>query len=194
MMERHHILHRIRNIPPYSDRSEIIHLTKGRGATVPCIVDGRTVVVDETDFGQEVVRWLDAKFKLGLFPPDKEGAQFILARYIENDLEMIGFKVNDSYILPTLPLEERVNAIRWKERKFGRGCVEQWAQHRSWLVAQMADALRPMDNILATSPFLLGDRPVFVDYDLYGILGNYLYNGKTKLPPLKHLRRWYERM
>lgn len=44
--------------------------------------------------------------------------------------------------------------------------------------------------MLAASPFLLTARLLFVDYTLYGVLGNYLFNGKTKLANLKHLRRW----
>lgn len=42
--------------------------------------------------------------------------------------------------------------------------------------------------MLASTPFLLSDRPLFVDYDLYGVIGNYLLSGKTKLPALKNLR------
>ena len=57
-----------------------------------------------------------------------------------------------------------------------------------------ARRLVPIDNIFASSPFLLGDRPLFVDFDLFGILGNYLYCGKTRLPALPNLRRWYAGM
>jgi glutathione S-transferase len=62
------------------------------------------------------------------------------------------------------------------------------------LNAQFAELLKPIDNMLASSWCLLGDRPLFVDFDLHGILGNYLYNGKTKLPSLRHLRRWHDAM
>jgi len=48
--------------------------------------------------------------------------------------------------------------------------------------------------MLAESPFLISDRPLFVDYDLYGVIENYLFSGKTKLPNLKHLRRWHRAM
>ncbi|MBK9308712.1 MAG: hypothetical protein IPM58_16885 [Nitrospira sp.] len=51
-----------------------------------------------------------------------------------------------------------------------------------------------MDDMLAASPFLLTDRLLFVDYNLYDVLGNYLFNGKTRLPNLKHLRRWHQAM
>src|SRR5206468_3726772 len=137
---------------------------------------------------------LDRRFKLDLFPRDKEGLQSILLRYIENDLEGVGFKVNDSYVIPTLPLVERVMLTRHKERKFGRDCVEQWASHREYLNRQFAELLQPFDNILTSSPFLLGERPLFADYSLFGILGDYLYSGKTRLPNFKHVRRWHAEM
>lgn len=193
ILERHAIPHRIQNIPNH-DRTLVIQATAGRAYTVPCLVDGKTAVADWTDFGQEVARYVDAKHKLNLFPAGKEGIQLILARYIENDLEDIGFRVNDSYVLPTLPLVERVIVTRHKERKFGKGCVAQWTRDRAALNAEFAKRLAPLDNILASTPFLTGDSPMFADYDLYGILGNYLYNGKTKLPAQKNLRRWFKTM
>ncbi|MCG3148526.1 MAG: hypothetical protein PCFJNLEI_01970 [Verrucomicrobiae bacterium] len=193
IMERHNIPHRLRNIPNH-DRTAVIKATGGRAYTVPCLVDGKTAVADFTDFGQEVARYLDTKYRLNLFPTDQAGRQTILAHYIENELEGVGFKINDTYVLPQLPLVERVMTIRHKERKFGKGCVAQWTNDRSKLTAQFAELLHPIDNILATSPYLVGDQPRFVDYDLYGIVGNYLYNGKTRLPALKHLRRWHSVM
>jgi len=193
MLERNRIPHRIRNIPSH-DRSEVIRATGGNGYTVPCIVDGRKGVSDTTDFGQEVARYADRRFKLGLFPQNKEGIQFILSRYIENDLEGVEFKVNDSYVIPTRSFVERVGLIRFKERKFGRGCVDQWTKQRAPLTAQFHELLKPIDNLLASSPFLVAERPLFVDYNLFGVLGNFLYNGKTRLPNLFHLRRWYTAM
>jgi glutathione S-transferase len=181
ILERNRIPHRIQNISS-QQRDSIIRATKGRSYSVPCVIDGKSAVADFTDFGQEVARFIDRKYKLGLFPREKEGVQAILARYIENDLEGIGFKVDDSYIIPTLPLVERVMLTRFKERKFGKGCVQQWAKDRAKLNRQFAGLLEPVDNILASSMFLVANRPLFVDYDLYGILGNYLYSGKTKLP------------
>lgn len=193
ILERNRIPHKIRNIPAH-DRSQVIRATKGRGYTVPCLVDAKTAVSDFTDFGQEVARHIDRKHRLGLFPRDKEGIQAILARYIEAQLEDVGFRVNDSYLISTFPLVERVMQTRFKERKFGKGCVQQWTKDRAKLNRQFAELLKPLDNMLASSPYLLGERPLFVDYDLYGIIENYLYNGHTKLPPLKHLQRWLRAM
>ena len=193
ILERNGIPFRLRNIP-YHERGSIIKATDGRGYTVPCVVDGKQAICDVTDFGQEVARYVDRRYTLNLFPKEVEGIQLILSRYIEDDLEMVGFKINDSYIIPARPLVERVMLIRHKERKFGKGCLQEWTSHRTYLCVQFAELLTPIDKMLAELPFLISDRPLFVDYDLYGVIENYLFSGKTKLPNLKHLRRWHRAM
>lgn len=193
ILTRHRIPFRLHNIA-YHDRAPIIKATKGKGHTVPCLIDGKRGICDTTDFGQEVARYIDKRYRLNLFPKAYDGLQLILSRYIENELEMVEFKVNDTYVIPKRSLVEQTMLIRHKERKFGRGCVQEWTTHRRYLCAQFAELLKPIDNMLTASPFLLADRPLFVDYDLHGVLGNYLFNGKTRLPNLKHLRRWYQAM
>ncbi len=193
ILEWHRIPFRLRNIA-YHDRAPIIKATKGRGHTVPCLIDGTHAVCDRTDFGQEVARYLDRHNKLKLFPKELEGLQLIVSRYIENDLEGVGFKVNDTYVIPTRPLIERTMLIRHKERKFGKGCLQEWTRHRNDLNSHFAELLDPIDSMLTASTFLLTDRPLFVDYNLYGVIENYLFNGKTRLPKLKHLRRWHHAM
>jgi glutathione S-transferase len=43
--------------------------------------------------------------------------------------------------------------------------------------------------------FLLGAQPRFVDFDLFGMLANYLYSGHYQLPA-RHtrIRDWFARM
>jgi glutathione S-transferase len=49
--------------------------------------------------------------------------------------------------------------------------------------------------MLMYRPFLLDQQPRFVDFDLYGILGNFLYSGHYRLPKAHtHLRKWHKRM
>jgi glutathione S-transferase len=193
ILRRHHIPFKPHNIA-FHDRAPVITATKGAGYTVPCLIDGKRGICDVTDLGQEVARYVDRRYRLGLFPQRLDGLRLILSRYIEQELETVGFKVNDTYVIPKRPLVERTMLIRHKERKFGKGCVREWTSQRRSLCAKFADLLEPIDNMLAASPFLLADRPLFVDYNLYGVLENYLFNGKTKLPALKHLRRWHRRM
>jgi glutathione S-transferase len=49
--------------------------------------------------------------------------------------------------------------------------------------------------MLLAHPFLLEERPRFIDFDLHGMLSNFLYSGHYSLPAgLPRLREWYARM
>jgi glutathione S-transferase len=49
--------------------------------------------------------------------------------------------------------------------------------------------------MLMFRPYLLDERPRFVDFDLYGMLGNFLHSGHYRLPAKHtHLQEWYRRM
>ena len=179
----------------YADRHAVVAATRGAYYQAPVLVDGRKTLWDKTDLGQEVARHVDAKFKLGCFPPQLDGLQRLVSQHIENDVEGAAFRIGDTHLIPTMPLYERTMAIRHKERKFGKGCVESWRSHRRWWQQQLLDALVPYDRMLEYNRFLFDGRPYFADFDLYGVLGNYLFTGKPKLPAdLKHLRRWHAAM
>ena len=148
ILTRHRIPFRLHNIA-YHDRAPIITATKGQGHTVPCLIDGTRGICDVTDFGQEVAHYVDRRYRLHLFSKAIDRFQLILSRYIENDLVMVGFKVNDMYVIPTRPLIERTMLIRHKELKFGRACVREWTTHRLYLCSQFSEPLRPIDDMLA---------------------------------------------
>jgi glutathione S-transferase len=186
--------HKITNIPNM-DRSLVWRLTRERYYGVPIIRDGRTVVFEVSDDSQVIAKYLDGKLKLGLFPWHWEGVQSILWRYIENEIEGVCFRLNDIYWKEMVPRAEQLAFLRHKERKFGRGCIEQWAAQRQDLLAQLEERLVPFEEMLLDRPFLLEERPRFVDFDLYGMLGNFLYSGHYRLPT-RHgrLRKWHARM
>lgn len=185
---------KIVNIPG-GDRALVWKLTRQRYYGVPIIRDGRSVVFELNDDTQVIAKYLDDRFKLGLFPADMEGVQFILWRYIENEVEGAGFRLNDIYWEEFVPVADRLMFLRHKERKFGRGCIDQWRAQQQELLGQLADRLLPFEEMLMYRPFLLGDRPRFVDFDLYGMLGNFLYAGHYRLPARhKQVQRWYRRM
>jgi glutathione S-transferase len=49
--------------------------------------------------------------------------------------------------------------------------------------------------MLAGKAFLLGARPLFADFDLFGMLGNFLYSGHYRLPAVyPRLAAWHGRM
>ena len=185
---------KIVNIPD-QDRSLVWRLTKQRYYGVPIIKDGKTVVFELNDDSQVIAKYLDAKFQLGLFPFELEGVQSILWRYLENEIEGATFRLNDVYWRENVPPAEQLDFLRFKERKFGRGCLDQWCQQQGGWLKQLEQALVPFEEMTAPHPFLLGDRPHFVDFDLFGMLGNFLYSGHYKLPPAhNHLRDWHRRM
>jgi len=145
--------HRVVNLP-YSDRRAVVQKSRGRSYRIPLIEDGKTAVWDKTELGQEVARYLDAKFKLGLFPAEREGLQAILARYIESEVEAIGFKLNDIHYESWLPDPyDRAMFLRHKERKFGPGCMTQWKNQRGDLRRQLDERLAPLDQIVSRQPF-----------------------------------------
>ena len=87
---------------------------------------------------------------------------------------------------------ERTLLLRHKERKFGKGCIDQWRAQLPQLLAKLVDLLQPIERILARDRFLLGDRPVYADYALYGVLGNLTYTGDNEIPvEVSHVRRWH---
>ena len=185
---------KVTNIPS-GDRSLVWRLTKRRYYGVPIIRDGPSVIFEVSDDSQVIAKYIDSKFGLGLFPFDMEGVQSILWRYIENDIEGPCFRLNDIFWQEIVPASEQLGFLRHKERKFGRGCIEQWKRQRPELLDQLETRLMPFEEMLMHRPFLLGDRPRFVDFDLVGMLGNFLYSGHYRLPGAHdRLRQWQARM
>lgn len=186
---------KITNLKLTNDRSLIWKLTKERYYGVPIVRDGRNVVFETDDYSQVVAKYLDQKLKLALFPPELEGEQSILWRYIEDEVEARTFKLNDIYFREFVVRADQLPFIRHKERKFGRGCIDQWAASQQILQAELAERLLPFEEMLTYRPFLLGDRPRFVDFELLGMLDNFLYTGHYKLPKNRpQIAQWHRRI
>ena len=186
---------KITNLKLTGDRSLIWKLTKERYYAAPIICDGRNVVFETGEDSQVIGKYLDQKLKLGLFPADLEGKQFILWRYIENEIEGLTFKLNDAHYREFVSRPDQLSYVRHKERKFGRGCLDQWHEQQKSMQAQLADRLLPFEEMLTYRLFLMGDSPRFVDFDLYGMLGNFLYSGHYKLPANRpQISKWHRRM
>lgn len=180
---------------PNTDRTKVWRLTRQRYYQVPVIKDGRNVVFETSDDSQVIAKYLDAKLELGLFPKSWAGLQNILWRHIEDEVEGLAFKLNDIYCREFVPAREQLAFIRHKERKFGRGCLDRWRQQQVSLIEELGRSLLPFEQMLTTRPFLLDTRPRFVDFDLYGMLANYLYSGHYQLPAAHtRLQDWYQRM
>lgn len=185
---------KITNIPS-NDRSLVWRLTRQRYYGVPIIRDGKAVIFEVSEDSQVIAKYLDAKFQLRLFPWGLDGVQSIIWQHIENQIEGIGFKLNDIYWQEVVPPADQLAFLRHKERKFGRGCIDQWRCQQKELLAQLEQRLMPFEEMLLRRQFLLDQRPRFVDFDLYGILANFLYSGHYRLPPAHtRLKQWHRRI
>jgi glutathione S-transferase len=182
-----------------SDRHEIIELTGGEYYQVPVLVDesaGGCHIYESSAESQDVARYLDTHYADGrLFPARYEGLQSLILGHLENEVEGITFRIGDpSYLDGIADLQERTMIIRHKERRFGRGCIEQWRRDRDALMATATRLLTPYEQMLDAHPFLLGDAPVYSDFLLLGILGNMTWNGNSQFPSsLPALAEWQRR-
>jgi glutathione S-transferase len=182
------------NLPPQT-RDLVWKITKQKYYGVPTLRDGTKIIFDDTDDQQIVAKYLDAKLKLGLFPADREGVQSLLWRHIESEVEGAAFRLNDSQYRDFVKPAEQLQYLRFKERKFGRGCIDQWRRDEKLWLQKLTAALTPYEQMLAHSEFLLGERPLFVDFDLFGMLENFLFSENYELPKARpHLRDWHARM
>lgn len=181
------------------DPSPVIQLTKGECYQVPVLEDlfSHEVIYDKSPSGDDVPRYISNLAPLmNLFPEEAQGIHHILITYIENDCEALSFKVCDAFRDKWLKNDlERGLHRRHKERKFGPGCLEEWTRNVNQLIAGFHKAIQPFEQILAHRPFLTGDRPVYADYALCGVIGNFLYPGSTTLPEnCLMLEAWYTKM
>jgi glutathione S-transferase len=180
---------------PNSDRSYVYRLTRQRYYKVPVLRHGREVIFETNDTSQVVAKYLDKELQLGLFPREWEGVQDLLWRYIEDEVEGVTFKLNDIYWKENVPKAEQLGFLRYKERKFGAGCLDLWREQQQELLKNLEEKLLPFEQMLATREFLLDQKPRFVDFDLFGMLGNFLYSGHYQLSA-QHPRiiGWYRKM
>lgn len=185
---------KIKNIPT-QDRSLVWKLTKQRYYGVPIIRDGKTVVFEINEDSQVIAKYLDDKLKLGLFPQKWCDVQSILWRNVESEVEGATFRLNDIYWQENVPPNEQLQFLRFKERKFGRGCIDQWRKDRKYWLQQLEEKLVPFEMMLTHRPFILDEQPRFLDFDLFGMLDNFLYSGHYELPKRhKQIREWHHLM
>jgi glutathione S-transferase len=180
---------------PNQNRSLIWKLTKQRYYGVPIIRDGRNVIFEIADDSQVIAKYLDEELELDLFPAKWRGVQSVLWRFIENEIEGATFRLNDIYWKENVPAAEQLQFLRFKERKFGRGCIDQWRRDQKIWLKRLEELLVQFEIILTHQNYLLDDRPHFVDFDLFGMLENFLYSGHYKLPARhKQIQKWHHRM
>ena len=185
-----------REIPNW-DRSELLRLTDGAYYQVPVLVHDGRIVIESSGGSEDIAHYVDQHFAGGrLFPERLDGLQQILIEFLSDDVEFHTFRLLDPYTRDgiTDPVA-RGSYLRHKERKFGRGCVDQWRREAGAIRAEADRLLERFEITLRYFPFLFGAAPVYSDFLLYGVLGNLTYGGHHQLQPEQAcLRDWFERM
>ena len=167
-----------------ADRSSVLRLTGGACYEVPVLVHRDEVVFESGADSQDVARYIDSTFAMGsLFPERLKGIHDLVVRYLEHEVEGVTFRAYDPFHVDSVEnVAERGMIVRHKERRFGRGCVERWKEERKQILCESAELLRPFEEMLSENGYLFGDRPVYADFLLGGILGNLLFGGHNRLP------------
>ena len=182
---------------PNWDRSELLRLTGGAYYQVPVLVHDGRVITESSGDSEDIARYVDRLFAKGrLFPERLDGLQQIVIEFLSDDVEFQTFRLLDPYTLDKIsdPVARGL-FLRHKERKFGRGCVEQWRRDASAIRAEADRLLGRFEITLRHSLFLFGDAPVYSDFLLYGILGNLTYGGHHRLNAEQSaLAEWCNRM
>src|SRR5262245_39421986 len=151
----------------FGDRSELAELTGGY-IQVPVLVDdGGRVIVDSRAICAELV---ESGRGAKLVPSPWEGPIWAYADWCDGPLEDVMFRIATPIARQrhfTDPWE-RALYVFVKERKFGRGCVDEWERGREGLIARARELLGPSCQTLAQQPFLFGTEPTLADAALYG--------------------------
>jgi len=171
-----------REIPNW-DRTELLRLTNGAYYQVPVLGHDGRVITESSAESEDIARYVDQHFAGGrLFPARLDGLQQIVIEFLSDDVEFHTFRLLDPFTCDRItdPVARGL-FLRHKERKFGRGCVEQWRREAASIRAQADRLLERFEITLRHSLFIFGDMPVYSDFLLYGILGNLTYGGHHTL-------------
>ena len=183
---------------PNWDRRTIMELTDGAYYQVPVLAHDEALIYETSDRSLDVARYVDKYFGSGqLFPSTTAGIDEVLIEHIENDVEGLSFRLCDVHHIPSInDVVARTSVIRHKERRFGRGCLEDWTTPAPELRAELHCLLERFDTRLRNRHFLLQDNaPTYVDYALLGLLENFTHGGhETLSSDHTALQTWQERL
>jgi len=166
----------------YGDRNELASITGGH-VEVPVLVDDQgTVVTESRDICQHVLVGTLAE---RLVPSPHQGPIWAYADFCDGPLEDVLFRIASPELVAHKSTPgERALYVYVKERKFGKGCVQDWLDRREVLLTRARRLLAPTLLTLEAQPFLFGDRPTLADAALYGNLAMLEGSSPEHLPAL----------
>ena len=151
---------------PYTDRTELVKLTGGH-VTVPVIEHNDHVVVESRTICQYLLNLVENE----LVPKDKAALIWAYADWCDSTLEDLLFRIATPGIASrfSTPFEQSLFAYI-KERKFGSGCVEEWRNTQSDLIAKAGVLLEPTIEAISLNNYIAGATVSYADVTLLGHL------------------------
>jgi glutathione S-transferase len=171
---------------PYHDRQDLLAVS-GQDYVPYLLWEDKGVL------WHEIPDFLEAKKPTPTLYP---GGQRHLARILESWAHEVVEEVVWRYVCSDAPATFNDPRERWvfvelQERK--RGPLELMAQRKPEFLKGVVSTLRPVEDRLAESPYLLGREPSLADFALYGALHPLPYT-RNKLPKeLPHVEEWFHR-
>lgn len=152
---------------PYIGRGSYAEKTGGYMMVPALELSSGKVITDSRKICEFLVTGKAAK---QLTPSPFEGPIWAYADWCDGPLEDVLFRIASPLVRARFfkTAEERGLYTFIKERKFGTGCVEQWAKDSPKLTAKAKHLLKPTLTTLSKSPFLFGQQPTLADAALYG--------------------------
>jgi glutathione S-transferase len=145
----------------------------------------------------EGVRWMDIpdfvekkKPKPTLYPDGMRNVHRILEHWAHNVVEEAAWRVAAPDARKTFK-DPREAWVFEELQMRKRGDLDEYAKRKPQFTKDLVETLRPVEDRLAESTFLLGDEPGLADYALYGALHCLPYTGNEIPKELKATRKWF---
>ena len=151
---------------PFGERTELVTLTNGYVQVPVFVDDAGKVTVDSRAICEAVLQGERAE---QLVPSPWQGPIWAYADWIDGPFEDVAFRIASPGIRRRFarPADAAL-FVFIKERKFGRGCVDDWERTAGDLTERARTMLAPTLQTLNRRPFIFGDRPTLADAALFG--------------------------
>jgi glutathione S-transferase len=156
--------HQIKDVP-FLDRSELVALSGH--VMVPVIKHGQEVIRESRD----ICEYLLTLTENALVPPGLEAAVWTYLDWSDESLEHELFRIASPAIAERFETAAEAAMFKFiKERKFGPGCVEQWASERNDMIETARRLLQPTFQSLDHQAHVIGEHITLADFSLAGHL------------------------
>ncbi len=178
---------------PLVDRTELVAVSGGMHVPVVVTDDGRMIRDSRV-----ILQTLAAEDeRIGaLVPAHLAGPVWAYCDWTDGPFEDVMFRMASPGIRAAFrtPLERALFTLV-KERRWGAGAVDAWAEQRAEFLVKARDLLQPTLRTLAHVPWVMGDRPTLADPALYAQLAMCAYADPTLVGGLGDgLAPWIQRM